>query len=455
MRRDKSDAGSANKLGITQIDPHIEYVHDFRGEIIFTFFSDVHAWSYTMGPWYYKIKQYLFYESKWKRRLKIVNVESLSISQELLTALINAAEKVTYYPSYDVMISDLEAAACILISYYSVFACNVDLEDVRDAGDVFPLLSAIFKFLADDIVMEQSVGDDSINFGFDDPEGIRFYTPINRGKHYHKGTFDNNILMRIFLRREVFGHLPRETTHLHSDLIGDRMFGAPVEDRLLYWTKRFWGPKMGHNIPNFVQDQHYLRSGITAIQSMFLLWKVLNSESVFGAKKGKFFLSMIFSNVDASTISEVDFQSRDIRNFEYLVENYVTPVYRSDSETTISKLFPGLVLLMVNESISTGWEPGGKQKNRRVNILHVRSSTQNPIVEYMFSQISSNYTDIMRLEVHDKCLFHFEHGLNELLLLSLPKNRMLSVSSSLFNVRDIYEFLYFLVLGFLPIPIAA
>lgn len=136
------------------------------------------------------------------------------------------------------------------------------------------------------------------------------------------------------------------------------------------------------------------------------------------------------------------------------MQYYIGPWYARDPAVTLSQLFPGLALLAVTESVRSGWDPSRREDSAGGGdgggAVLMQLSKSNPVADYMFAQSSKQYGDLRRLEVHDALLFHYEHGLGRLLSVTLPRHRVSTLGSSLFNVNDIYELLYFLVLGFLP-----
>lgn len=434
-----------NQVGITQIDPYIEFINNFREEIINTFYNNAQMWNYTMGAWYYKIKRILYYEPILRKKLRITNVESLSISQDLLLAIIDATEKVTIYPMYDSTVSDFEAALCILAAFYSVFTEN-KMDEHTTIIDICKLLPTIFKSLTNELAIEKNISNKT-QFIFNDPDDMKFFIPLHKGRHYSTKTFNNHVLIKIFIRKKIFQKIPGDQEAEESNIVKSQISGNMEDDRLLYWTYQLLRPKLHNNIPIFIHQQQYLRSGLTAIGTLYLIWKIVNSESVFGKRSGKFYLSTIFPHMDKISINEPDFISKSIHNFEFLLENYIIPSFIHDPEITISKLFPGIVCLLVTESVRTGWNQNKKATN--INTLHIQT-IKNPIIEYIISQFSED-DDLTRLEKHDSALFHFENGLNLALSFTLPKQRILSIASSLFNVHDMYDLLYFLVFGFLPI----
>ncbi|APZ76279.1 DNA packaging tegument protein [Murid herpesvirus 3] len=437
---------NAIQVGITQIDPYIHFKENFRNEIIYTFFNNAHMWNYSMGLWYHKLKRLLYNETRPRRVLKIYNVESIGISQELLFMIIDMLEKVTVYPMQDITVSDFEAAMCLLAAFYSVCP-NTKIREDSTIIDILKFLPDIFKHLTNEINLEKS-NSPNIRYEFRDPLDTKYFAPTYKNKFYHKRTFDHHILVRILLRKQIIHKIPG---YDDSDVISKvnlKLEGTIKDDVLLLWTRKILYPKLGNNIPVFVYEQHYLRSGLVAVETLYLLWKILNVESIFLKRTGKFFLSVIFPNINNDFIGEDDFLSSSVKNFEYLVEKYIIPLYIHDQSITISMLFPGLVCLLIIESIKTGWEHGKKmQKNS--NMVYSQTN-QNIFLDFIITQLS-NSNSLERLEKHDTLFFHFENGLDVALAFMLPKQKLISSASSLFNVGDLYDLLYFLVLGFLPV----
>lgn len=445
-------------FGIVQSDPPIRFHSDFRGELIDTVFGNAQTWTFSFGSWYYRLKRWLYSLPQWKRVYRLSQIDNLSISQELLTGVVGAVENVTVYPTYDCLISDVDAAACILAAYHaSVNDPNMPM--YSNTLDVIANLSKILNALSDDVGAElqnASGGNAAAYFSYKDPVDMKFYVPMQSGRHYASGTFDGHVIVKILLRRGVLIRIPGHGSASADAVAAERLSGQAREDMLFTWTRRLLAKRLGREVPVFVHEQQYLRSGLTAVTALMLLWRVLNAESVFGPRKGKFMLSDLLGDiVEIAETQEPHFASTSIKNFEYMMDNYVTVWYRRDPNVTISQLFPGLVLLCMADSIRSGWDPKHRGDARVsggvADAITIQSGKTDPVAEYMFTQSSSHQSDTARLEAHDQLLFHHENGLSRILSVTLPRHRVSAVASSLFNVTDIYETAYFVVFGFLPV----
>ncbi|AKI20666.1 DNA packaging tegument protein UL25 [Human betaherpesvirus 5] len=454
-------------FGITQNDPFIRFHTDFRGEVVNTMFENASTWTFSFGIWYYRLKRGLYTQPRWKRVYHLVQMDNFSISQELLLGVVNALENVTVYPTYDCVLSDLEAAACLLAAYGHA------LWEGRDPPDsvmaVLGELPQLLPRLADDVSREIAAWEGPVAAGnnyyaYRDSPDLRYYMPLSGGRHYHPGTFDRHVLVRLFHKRGVLQHLPGYGT-ITEELVQERLSGQVRDDVLSLWSRRLLVGKLGRDVPVFVHEQQYLRSGLTCLAGLLLLWKVTNADSVFAPRTGKFTLADLLGS-DAvaggglpggrAGGEEEGYGGRHgrVRNFEFLVQYYIGPWYARDPAVTLSQLFPGLALLAVTESVRSGWDPSRREDSAGGGdgggAVLMQLSKSNPVADYMFAQSSKQYGDLRRLEVHDALLFHYEHGLGRLLSVTLPRHRVSTLGSSLFNVNDIYELLYFLVLGFLP-----
>ena len=440
-------AKTVTQVTITQIDPAIHFTENFRPEMIKTFYNNTQMWSYTFGAWFYKLKRAFFTDSKLKRMLKLTYVDSLSITQELLSISINALEQITIYPMHDNLVSDLEAGLCLLTAFFASYPGTFLTENIKFV-DVIQNLSQIFRYLNTEILATKNASPQDFYFGFNDPDKMKYFIPLCKGRHYAINTFSNHILIKIFIKKGVIKQVPGDQMSKGHVVIESKLTGTLTDDKLLYWTQILLQPKLGKEVPIFVHQQQYLRSGIVAIESLYLLWQILNSESIFGKRTGKFYLTTIFPHVNAEDVTETEFSSVNIQNFEFLMKNYVVPTYLANNESTISTLFPGLISIVVNESVRLGWDHN-QNTLTQTNALHSQTK-DNPFVEYIRSQLEET-AELAVLEKHDKILFHFENGLNVTLSLALPRHRLFAMASSLFNVADLYDFLYFLVLGFIPV----
>ncbi|AEV80773.1 DNA packaging tegument protein UL25 [Aotine betaherpesvirus 1] len=449
------DERHALHVAIAQNDPAICFHRDFRGELINTMFENSSTWNFSFGVWYYRLKRSLYTHPRWKRVYHLMQMESFSISQELLIATVGALENVTVYPAYDCALSDLEAAACLLAAY------GHQVWEGRDAPDsvvgVLQNLPYILGKLSEDVNREVTNWKDPATtnfFAYRDSPDMRYYVPMSNGRRYATGTFSRHVLARILSQRNVIQRLMDQDAQA-SATAQERVLGQVTdESTLTMWTRKLLSHRLGREVPIFLHEQQYLRSGLTCIETLLLLWKIVNAESVFSSRQRKFSLIDIIGNDLGApkATSEAGYTGTNIRNFEFLIEHYVIPWYRWDPMVTVSQLFPGIVLLAITESVRSGWDPTQRDEVKSTDngAITVQMTKVNPIADFMFAQTSKQYTTLKRLELHDTLLFHYENGLGKVLSVSLPRHRVFCLGSSLFNVNDIYECLYFFVLGFLP-----
>ncbi|AEV80928.1 DNA packaging tegument protein UL25 [Saimiriine betaherpesvirus 4] len=449
------DDRHALHVGITQNDPTICFHRDFRGELIGTMFENSSTWTFSFGVWYYRLKRSLYTQPRWKRVFRLMQMESFSISQELLVATVGALENVTVYPAYDCALSDLEAAACLLAAY------GHQVWEGRDAPDsvigVLQNLPYILNRLSEEIHREMANWKESVTtnfYSYQDSPDMRYYVPMSGGRRYASGTFGRHILVRIFTHRNVLQRLAGSEAQV-SAVVQERISGQAVdESTLTMWTRKLLSHRLGREVPIFLHEQQYLRSGLTCIETLLLLWKIVNSESVFVSRKRRFSLTDIIGSDLGAPKATVDpgYTGSNVRNFEYLVEQYIIPWYQWDPTVTASQLFPGVVLLAITESVRSGWDPLQREDVKTMDggAITVQATKINPIADFMFAQSSKQYSALKRLELHDTLLFHYENGVGKVLSVSLPRHRVFCLGSSLFNVNDIYECIYFFVLGFLP-----
>ncbi|AFX83392.1 E77 [Murid betaherpesvirus 8] len=448
------DDGSV--VWIVACDPPISFSEDFRGELVDTLFNVSQTWTFSFGSWYYRLKRWLYNQPRWRRVYRLTQIESLSVSQELLMGVLNATEQITVYPGHDAVLSDLEVAVCIMAAYQTALDPLSDMS--ASVEGVLRGCSRILRSMVDDLSAEVSVGVENA-FSYRDPSGMRFYTPMSQGRKYAAGTFDENAIVSVLFRKGALSHLPGSSKVVSKDVM-DRLSGVAHDDFLTLWALRLFGKRLGTVVPVITAEQHYLRSGITALLCLILLWKVLNSESVFSGRQGKFSLKDVFpdafgENKCASEIEE-GFCGADIKNFEFMIERYVLPWYSRNPSVTISQLWPGLILLAYSESHRSGWDISRKVSDATESgvsaALHVQISKANPLVEYMMLQSNAAPDkDVERLAAHDYALFHCENGIGRLLSVTLPKHRVLVLGTQLFNLQTVYDVIYFFVLGFLPV----
>ncbi|AAF99167.1 pR77 [rat cytomegalovirus strain Maastricht] len=468
-------AGERNRFWIAAVDPPITFVHDFRGEVVDTLYNVGQTWTFSFGAWYYRQKRWFFNQHRWRRTYRLTQLENLAVSQELLMGVLNAVEQLTVYPAHDAALTDLEVAVVLLAAYRAALEPRSER-----SGSVDGLLldcSRTLRSLADDVAAEVPPAPGAAHatsfFAYRDPPGMRFYAPVQQGRRYAPGTFDEHVLVAVLIRRGVISSLPGSSRLVSRD-VSERMTGTARDDLVALWTFRLFGHRFGGPAPVIVSEQHYLRSGLTALAALLLLWKVLNSESVFVAgRAGRFSLKDVFpeglgagdgegggpsASSPSGVVGEEGFSARNVKNFEFLIERYVVPWYAREPAVTVSQLFPGLLLLAYCESHRAGWDlarrsadPAGASGGGS-SALHVQPSKVNPLLEYMMLQATAaSDRDVERLAAHDYALFHCENGLGRFLSAALPRHRVLAVGGQLFNVQSVYDCLYFFVLGFLPV----
>lgn len=468
-------SGEPNRYWIAAVDPPITFVHDFRGEVVDTLYNVGQTWTFSFGAWYYRQKRWFFNQHRWRRIYHLTQLENLAVSQELLMGVLNAVEQLTVYPAHDASLTDIEVAVVLLAAYRAALEPK---SERSGSVDGFLLdCSRILRSLADDVAAEIPPAPGAVQstsfFTYRDPPGMRFYAPVQQGRRYAPGTFDEHVLVAVLIRRGVISNLPGSSRLVSRD-VAERMTGAAQDDLIALWTLRLFGHRFGSSVPVIVSEQHYLRSGLTALAALLLLWKVLNSESVFVAgRAGRFSLKDVFPDglgigdgdgsgssgpSSSGVVGEEGFSARNVKNFEFLIERYVVPWYAREPGVTVSQLFPGLVLLAYCESHRAGWDLARRSVDQGISssggssALHVQPSKVNPLLEYMMLQATAaSERDVERLAAHDYALFHYENGLGRFLSTALPRHRVLAVGGQLFNVQSVYDCLYFFVLGFLPV----
>nr|CDI95413.1 GP77 [Caviid herpesvirus 2 str. CIDMTR] len=467
------------RFGIAQCDPEIRFQSDFRGELIATLYSESQHWTFSLGVWYYRLKRTLYGYPSWRRIYKISNVDGFNVSQELLMGVINAVENVTVCPTYDCLVSDLEAAACLLAAYYAVRVVRRSDSSTPDAAleSVSAVLrnsGRVLKVLLEDMTAEAEDrgggGRLAANrYGYRDPSGMRYYIPLKGGKRYATGTFDQHAVVRVMLKHGVLTRLPGSRDADMDYVVSEMAFGKTPHDPLFTWSSRLLRDLLGtERVPVLTGEQQYLRSGLTCIMGMLLMFQTSNLQSVFGGREGHFnFTDVLRSDFPASSAStsgsvgEPGYVPNVVRNYEYLMEAYVVRWYRRDRNVTFSQLFPGLVLACAADSVRSGWVHGSGDDDElssassgdNVTTL-LRNARSNPVVEFMFAQHEGKHRlgdDPKRLEAHDALLFHYENGLGRVLSNPLPGQFVLGLMSSLFGVGNVYDYLYFTALGFLPV----
>nr|WEG69903.1 DNA packaging tegument protein UL25 [Mastomys natalensis cytomegalovirus 3]WEG70323.1 DNA packaging tegument protein UL25 [Mastomys natalensis cytomegalovirus 3]WEG70463.1 DNA packaging tegument protein UL25 [Mastomys natalensis cytomegalovirus 3]WEG70603.1 DNA packaging tegument protein UL25 [Mastomys natalensis cytomegalovirus 3]WEG70883.1 DNA packaging tegument protein UL25 [Mastomys natalensis cytomegalovirus 3] len=444
-----------SRFWITVVDPPITFSNDFRGELVDTLFGVSQAWTFSFGSWYYRLKRWLYNQPRWRRVYRLTQIENLAVSQELLMGVLNAVEQVTVYPAHDSVLSDIEVATCIIAAYQASVDPSLDVP-VSVEG-ILANCSRTLKMIYDDVFAETGMSGGNM-FAYKDPPGLRFYAPVQQGRRYASGTFDENAIVAAMFRRGALAHLPGSCKTVTREVM-DRLSGAAHDDMLTLWALRLFGKRLGTVVPVITLEQHYLRSGLTAVMCLLVLWKVLNSESFFSRRNGRFSLKDIFPDgigSDSSADVEEGFSSGCIKNFEFMMERYVVPWYARDSSVTASQLWPGLMLLAYCDSQRSGWDLSRRSiepSDAGVTVaLHVQPSKANPLVDYMLLQhTAAPEKDVDRLAAHDYSLFHCENGLGKLLSINLPKHRMLTIGTHYFNLQNAYDCTYFFVLGFLPI----
>lgn len=429
---------------ITQIDPILEYLDNFRSEFINTLYQDTVLKILSYGEWWYSIKKKVYDEERFRRKFRLQDIQSPVISRELLSSTVQILELVTVNPTVNVNFTDIQCAVCILCALKQALSPNSVIKTFEEELLNVPML---LQLLLTEIYTYNKSENVYGNYMFNDNPNIKLYTP-ERNKKYTNGTFDTNTLIKILYRAEALRRLPGDLISLEAEA------SLPITlqpDFLFRVTAQLLGP-FPHRVPIFVQEQYYLRAGLLAIASLLYMSQILDSETVFAADQKKFDIS-IFLHTE-SKASEPAFEARNIKNFKFLWENYVVPTYKENSAVTTSSLFPGLVLLGIHAGILNNWvEPGHVASRNKKGAVSLHFSRKQPVLTYLLVHNTAPRRPVDTLIAHDEALFCFEYGINTLLNQNLLKINTMKICKRWFNVENIYELCYFFVLGFLPVEV--
>lgn len=427
---------------IVNTDPAFAFQDSFRREFLTTLYTESSK-IYTFGEWYFRLKRMFYDEDRYRRKFKIQNNDTPNISFELLQGILDTVELVTVNPATGAVLTDLQSAMCIMWAFYTTVRPDVEIPPLAEAIRTVPLILTL-------LIREIRNSNQGFNlmgaYGFND-KNLVFYTP--QKQRYDVNTFKDNSILQILYRVNAIQHLP-------SDFIGANMRANLDVDLNEDWLFRVTTTLLRNSnikkIPIFSHEQYYLRAGLYTVAALIFIQQILDSESMFNVDSHRRFDISLFTHDRAPTY-EVNYVPGDnIKNFEYLWEKYVIPTYlRDPSNTTVSTLFPGVVLLGIHVSELNGWLGPGHVIKHQSNVVSLKSDKIRPLYNYLLLHHGTPRQIIETLKTHDQALFYFENGINILLNKPLMKEYVFKLTQRHFNAGDIYELCYFFVLGFLPL----
>ncbi|AIU39270.1 DNA packaging tegument protein UL25 [Testudinid alphaherpesvirus 3] len=195
------------------------------------------------------------------------------------------------------------------------------------------------------------------------------------------------------------------------------------------------------------KDETIIRAAIDSICYLLLLRRLSYNTNVYDNRNKMLILSNFVSSVDDDQLtrgtSEIDAKAinSQYNNFNFLLEEYVLPVYKSNPGVEIANLFPGLVLLCLTVSKNTNRKqaiPTGLEYQELLTFLvPVLENKQRAPVDVVIG--------------HEALMLECEIGLGKCLGRPRLRNSLFSGKTlGQFDVKTDYDLLYFVCLGFIP-----
>lgn len=214
---------------------------------------------------------------------------------------------------------------------------------------------------------------------------------------------------------------------------------AGFYDKTFSFSKNLFGDRGGIVLAS---DETKIRSTIDAIGYLLLLKRLMFNSNVYESMSARAFNIRDFVDNAARGADEADVtvDSKD-ENFIYLMFHYVLPMYRHrPKEMTVSKLFPGLILICALE------DPDHRQ--------HIRL-TAHTVDNNLLALVRHSKRNVLDKNIivytHEAVKVSAEKGLgNRLRDQTVVRTIAGSSYGRKLNIYTRYDLIYFLCLGFIP-----
>lgn len=423
--------GIEYSITICPTDPSFVVHKQFQTEFISTLYGNSSQWLPFYGPWIKAFTNSAMQKRTFPKNLKGNANLMNSTSSKLITELLDTSIDTTNdFFTDNRHLSDLNSCMCLVSAYYcktKKLAIPITYEDLIDSFD------RGMEILVNDLKHNKIQGNFKIYIETDEQKQSSI-TPLKNSTVYKKNAFSDNKIYNLLNNNNLFPSVAKKDTRFSDDSHTDVIYSIT--------TSIF-----GADIPPFSSYQWNLRSGLSALHSMVLLYLIIeNSQMVQGPDRKLNFNALIsqeFNNKQQKKISP--FKRAEI--FHFLIKNYLKPTLINYPQTSVSSAFPGMVLLSI-ESNSMANKNEASQF-----IINLTDRKFEPIFDIINQKYIFQNVEAMVL-AKTKLRLTMEAGISSILSKPSPSTVSTEIMKNQFSANDDYDRLYFLVLGCIPTPLS-
>lgn len=400
-------------------DPAFEIQDSLPQKIWPMLYLHQQRWLPSYGPWHIRFTSSAMQLRNFPRSLRGQANFQNSMSLKLITALTDVISRISLDFYSDLRhLSDTMSALCLIAAYYSE---KNQTPLPTNLPELLGNITAKVTLLVRDLKRAAA------NKGFNFNRNSSSLLPAQGGL-YSNDFFQEHALYSLF---RTAGMLASSSSPEY-----------PRADSVLAITAAVFGD----NIPPFAAYQWNLRSGLKALESLILLFllldvnvpatsnKRLHLEALLGESYSK------GSRPPARRTGPLDAGGSV---FSFLMENYLVPTLLHRPTTNMSALFPGLYLLQLEFS-------SGASTPHAIHLTDVKfRDIFNILVQ---SNVFQDSQELIRAK--QSLRVSCETGSGNLLESLSPGTTMRDIIRKEFMAQDVYDYVYFCVLGALPVTVA-
>ncbi|AJE29660.1 ORF19 [macacine gammaherpesvirus 12] len=400
---------------------------DLRLELLPGLYMNQNQWLPQYGPWYSSLTDNAMQRRVFPRDLRGNTNFQNSTSLKLMSAVISTIASITQDFYADIRnISDTQAALCLLNGYYS-HRTGTPLPDTREG--LWNNLGAKLALLISHL--KQNTKGLGFEFTYSNSKQRTSLAPLNKETKYHADFFTNHV---VFATLTQSGLLP-----------GSKNPGtgqAPGPDLVYIIATTVFG----EDVPPFQAYQWNLRAGLSALGCLVLVYVLLELAQVTPKSPHRrlnltSLLGERFSQVEDQPVSRQYLKKGQL--FDFLTENYISPLLTHAPDAPSSFLFPGVYLTALEaRSIS-------HLKHARP-FVNLTGSRFNEIFDILNQKLTFRDAGSL-VQAQTSLRLTAEEGLATILSHPSPPGLAHEIMKNQFGVHDDYDRLYFLVLGYLPV----
>nr|ABO48399.1 DNA packaging tegument protein UL25 [Wood mouse herpesvirus] len=400
-------------------DPAFEIQDSLPQKIWPMLYLHQQRWLPSYGPWHIRFTSSAMQLRNFPRNLRGQANFQNSMSLKLITSLTDVISRISLDFYSDLRhLSDTMSALCLMTAYYSE---KTQTPLPTNLQELLGNITAKVTLLVRDLKRAAA------NKGFNFNKNHSSLLPPQGGV-YSNDFFQEHALYALF---RTAGMLASSSSSEY-----------PKADSVLAITAAVFGD----NIPPFAAYQWNLRSGLQALESFILLFLLLDV-NVPPASNKRLHLETLLGESYSKGSRPPTHRPGPLDSggsvFNFLIESFLVPTLLHRPTTNMSALFPGLYLVQLEFS-------AGASTPHAIHLADVKfREIFNILIQ---SNVFQDSQELIRAKqaLRIRC----EAGSGNLLESLSPGTTMRDIIRKEFMAQDVYDFVYFCVLGALPVTVA-